>query len=293
MTERGKLETILVATDFSPCAEGAIDWAVEVARTHGAKLLMMHALQAPLLVEADRNRCEEVLAERAEAIRSTGITVESKIFVGSGATASTIVEAAKAAGADLIVAGTNGQTGLLRVYLGGTASHVVRHASCPVMTIHPEHARQHRPIRHILVPTDYSADAALALCEAVRLLGPVSSSLQVVILHVYRLHPHVVYPWTPSAPAHRRSELAHETQRHLEKIAAPLRELGLDIQVVAQEGHPPEVIDAEANRVAADVIAMGTHGRSGLNRLLFGSVAERVLPRAPCPVFTVHTGTKS
>lgn len=58
-------------------------------------------------------------------------------------------------------------------------------------------------------------------------------------------------------------------------------------------GHPAEVIDAEAIRVAADLIAMGTHGRSGLDRLRLGSVAERVLPSAPCPVLTVHTEPSS
>lgn len=293
MAQREHLETILVATDFSASAEGAIDWAVEVARPQGAKLLLVHALEPPLPTEADRSRCEEVLAERAETIRGAGTPVETRLVVGSGAAAQSIIEAAEGAGADLIVAGTRGQTGLQRVYLGSTAAHVVRYATCPVLTVHPDHARQHRPIRHVLVPTDFSADAQLALRESVRVLGPVSAGAQVVILHVYRLHPQVVYPWTPSPPSHRRSELAHETQRHLETIASPLRALGFDVQVVAQEGHPAEVIDAEAVRVAADLIAMGTHGRSGLKRLLFGSVAERVLPLAPCPVLTVHGGATS
>jgi nucleotide-binding universal stress UspA family protein len=299
MAERRRLERILVATDFSASAEGAIDWAVEVARPHGARLLLVHALPSPDVVsaegielpaavyEADRKRSEEELAERARKLRDAGTPVEGRIVVGTPAQA--ILEVAEATGADLVVAGTRGQTGLQRVFLGSTAAQVVRHASCPVLTVHPEHAHRHRPIRHILVPTDYSDDADLALHAAARLLGPVSENARAVLLHVYRLHPAVVYPWTPPPAAHRRGELAHEAQRHLEKLAAPIRALGFDVQIVAQEGHPAEVIDAEARRVDADLIAMGTHGRSGLKRLYLGSVAERVLPSAPCPVLTVHT----
>jgi nucleotide-binding universal stress UspA family protein len=301
MPERTPLESILVASDFSESAEGAIDWAAEVARPHGAKLLLVHALQpptpiapslletAPLPVEvyeADRKRCEEELARRAEGLRARGMVVESRIAVGLPARA--ILEAAEEAHADLIVIGTRGQTGLKRVFLGSTAAHVVRHAACPVLTVHPEDVGQHRPIRHILVPTDYSDDAELALREVTRLLGPVSASARVILLHVYRSRAEI-YPWTPPPVPHRLSALAHETQHHLEAIAAPIRALGFDVQVVAQEGHPAEVIDAEVKRVDADLIAMGTHGRSGLKRLFFGSVAERVLPSAPCPVLTVHT----
>lgn len=286
MAER-KLEAILAATDFSESAEGAIDWAVGVARTHGAKLLLVHALHD----EAERERCREALEERAATLRSSGTPVECRLVVGAAARA--VIEVAEEAAVDLVVAGTRGQTGLKRIYLGSTAARLVRYATCPVLTVHPEHIGQHRPIHRILVPTDYSADAGLALRAAARLLDPALASALVVLLHVYRLHPRVAYPWTPSYPAHRRSELAREARRHLETLAAPLRALGFEVQMVAQEGHPAEVIDAEAIRVAADVIAMGTHGRSGLEHLRFGSIAEHVLPAAPCPVLTVHTEASS
>lgn len=289
MSAREKLHTIVVATDFSESAEVAIDWAVEVARPHGAKLLLMHALQATHV--AERKLCEEALAKRAEKLRSEATSVEGSVVVATEFSAHTIVEAAEGAGADLIVAGSRGQTGLKRVYLGSTAAHLVREATCPVLTVHRESVGQHRPIRHILIPTDYSQDAELALREAARVLGPASGNARVVIVHVYQLP--MVYPWSPQPPTHRRSELAHETQRHLEEMAAPLRAAGFDVQVVAQEGHPADVIEAEAIRVGADLIAMGTHGRTGLKRLLFGSVAERVLPSAPCPVLTVHVETSS
>ena len=289
MSERAHLQTVVVATDFSESAEGAIDWAVEVARPHGAKLLLVHAL--PPTHVAERRLCEEALSKRAEKLRSEVTSVEGSVVVETAPPARTIVDVAERAGADLIVTGSRGQTGLKRIYLGSTTAHLVREATCPVLTVHRESIGQHRPIRQILVPTDYSQDAELALREAARLLGPASAGARVVILHVYHLP--MVYPWSQPPPSHGRSELVHETQRHLEEMAAPLRAAGFEVQVVAQEGHPADVIDAEAIRVGADLIAMGTHGRTGLKRLLFGSVAERILPSAPCPVLTVHVETSS
>jgi nucleotide-binding universal stress UspA family protein len=300
MARREKIETVLVATDFSESAEGAIDWAVEVARPHGAKLVLAHALlppapmvaapeAIPLPVEVyaeDRRRCKEELAERAGRLRGGGSAVDTLLVEGPAARA--LLEASEKCSADLIVAGTRGQTGLKRVFLGSTASLLVRHAKIPVLTVHPEHVKKHRPIRRILVPTDYSDDAELALREAVRVLGAVSASARVVLLHVYRLQREVVYPWTPPPLVHRSNEVAYEARKRLGELAEPIRKLGFDVEVLAQEGYPSEVIDEEAKRIGADLIAMGTHGRSRLRRLVFGSVAERVLPAAPCPVLTVH-----
>src|SRR5262249_42073587 len=131
------------------------------------------AIPLPVEVyEEDRRRCEEELAERAARIRARGTPVETKLIDGAAPRA--LLEAAEQTHADLVVAGTRGQTGLKRVFLGSTASLLVRHATIPVLTVHPEHVRQHRPIHRILVPTDYSDDAELALRESARILGPVS-----------------------------------------------------------------------------------------------------------------------
>jgi len=294
-----KLGTIVVATDFSPSADGAVEWAAELARSHDARLILLHASSPPIPVaapefvplpaaayEEDQARVRKELTQRVEALRARHLTVEGETRAGSPA--DVIVDVAGARHADLIVAGTRGLTGVKRVFLGSKAGRLVRLAPCPVLTVHPEHSGAHRPIRTILVPTDYSDDAELAVREAVRLLGPVSASARVKLLHVYRLQPEVVYPWTPTHIASRSTELVAESMKHLEKIAEPLRRIGFDVELLVHEGYPPDVIDETAKRLGADLIAMGTHGRSGLPRLVLGSVAERVLPGAPCPVLTVH-----
>ena len=74
----------------------------------------------------------------------------------------------------------------------------------------------------------------------------------------------------------------------LRLLSIRLRAEGYDVEAVEREGEPAQIIDDEAREMGADAIAIGTHGRSGLRRLFLGSVAERVLPAAPCPVLTVR-----
>lgn len=298
------LKTVIVATDFSESAEGAVDWAAELARPHGARLLLLHASMPPMpavaapefvplppaAYEADRERVALELNARVEALREKGLAVEGEARTGQAL--DVVLDAAEKESADLIVVGTRGLTGAKRIFLGSTAAQVVRRAPCPVLTVHPEQAKDHRPIQTILVPTDYSADAEKAVREAVRLLGPVSTSAKVKLLHVYRLQPEVVYPWTPPHIAFRASEVVAEATKRMEEIAEPLKRMGFDVELLVHEGYPPDVIDETATKVRADLIAMGTHGRSLLPRLVLGSVAERVLPRAPCPVLTVHHDEK-
>jgi nucleotide-binding universal stress UspA family protein len=300
MAQPSHLATIVAATDFSGGAEGAIDWAAQLARTHGARLVLVHALLPPVsptaapefvplpseIYEEERRAAEESLERRAAALRQAGCTVETDLQIGPAV--STILDAVEGRKADLLVAGTRGLTGFKRILLGSTAARLVREATCPVLTVHPDEAKRHRPIHRILVPTDFSEDAKLALETAGRVLGPVTDHARVTLLHVYRTTHEIVTPWPAPILIEATRDIETEAQKHLEKTAAPLRQLGIDVDLLAREGYPPEVIDEEARRLSADVIAMGVHGRSGLKRLFLGSTAERVLPAAPCPVLTVR-----
>lgn len=303
MAKQAQISTIVAATDFSETAQGAIDWAVQLARTHSARIVLVHSLLPPLsptaapefvplpteVYEEERARAAQALEERAQEIRKSGAgSVETDLRLGSPV--SSLVDAIAHWKGDLLVAGTRGLTGFKRVLLGSTAAHLVRDAACPVLTVHPGEARRHRPIHRILVPTDFSDDAAFALETAGRVVGPVTEHARVTLLHVYRMPHEVVTPWPAPVLIEASRGIAEEALQRLEEIARPLRELGIETDLLAREGYPPEVIDEEARRIGADLIAMGTHGRSGLKRLLLGSTAERVLPAAPCPVLTVRCG---
>jgi nucleotide-binding universal stress UspA family protein len=81
---------------------------------------------------------------------------------------------------------------------------------------------------------------------------------------------------------------SQEAQASLDDLAASLRRPGLAVEAVAREGYPPDIVLEHAAAIGADLIAMGTHGRSGIGRAVLGSTAERVVATATCPVLTVR-----
>lgn len=290
-----EIRTVVVATDFSEDARAALEWAIDVARERGARIVLTHAVAlsspvAPEFVAGDdhwyRALKTSALSELdtwANHVRAQHVAVEADLTYEPAA--SSVVEVAAKHGADLIVIGTRGLTGLRRIFLGSVAARIVRFATCPVVTIHAGQARR-GPVETILLPTDLSDDAARAADAAARVLGD-APQRRVILLHVYR-YP-VVFPTAPAFVLAREiAALVRDAKAQLTKQADRFRERGSAVEVVVEEGVPAESILQHAARHGADLIAMGTHGRSGFDRLFLGSTAERVLPQAPCPVLTVH-----
>ena len=139
-------------------------------------------------------------------------------------------------------------------------------------------------MKTILCPTDFSADAQPAFEVACALAGEGCSSL--VVLHVER-PPLATLGGTTGAPPLPDE---YDRERVWEKLQAiqPAR-AGLAVEHRLEYGDPAAVILKVAEEIGADLIVMGTHGRTGLRRLLMGSMAEQVVRKAPCPVFTVRT----
>lgn len=294
------METILAATDFSVNSAGAADWAEQIARARGARLVLCHAVPPvppataapefialpPEVFEQEEQRAREFLDGEAAKRRSADLTVETRIRVGPAS--QTIVEMAAEEKADLLVVGTRGRTGLERTFLGSVAARCIREAACPVFSVPPHERENLRPIHRLLVPTDFSDDAKLAVDVALKLLGPVSAEMKLTLLHVWRT-PIIFSPWSSFPMPDLERGASEEAKKRLEEVAAPLRAEGYEVDTKERSGEPADEIDRVAGEVGADVIAMGTHGRSGLSRVFLGSVAERTLPTAPCPVLTVHS----
>jgi nucleotide-binding universal stress UspA family protein len=292
------LRTILVATDFSPDAEAAIEWARQLASEHGARLVLVHAVVVgtpaapewvPLTDEfyADAYaKAKEQLDAVAATLRGSGLEVESELTVEP--VVANVLAVAAAHEADLLVAGTRGLTAWKRVVFGSASARLVREARCPVLTTHAEDPGRHRPARTILVPTDFSEDAFRAAEAAARILGKGGPDRRLVLLHVYR------YPvFFAAAPqpvlASSMEAVVDAAQQEMARLAERFAAGGLHVDTRIVEGEPAKTILRHAVELGADVIAMGTHGRSGIDRLLLGSTAERVVSAAPCPVLTVRT----
>lgn len=146
-----------------------------------------------------------------------------------------------------------------------------------------------RTISHVLVPIDFSSTSELALDYAATLASRFGASLH--LLHVVE-EPFVGGPWTSEAylagvPAMRAS-LIDEAARKLSRLLPQVERKSVAARSEVRVGRPSDVIRGVAEEGAFDLIVMGTHGRTGMAHLLLGSVAERMLRTAPCPVLTVR-----
>lgn len=148
-----KVGRILVPTDFSPGAEPALRWAAAFAGAFGAEIILLHVLDLRLAAlmgmpdMAPIPAMDELLrtanAEAEQQLRALGAQFpDARTILREGAPRSVILEVAKAEGADLIVMGTHGRTGLSHMFFGSVAEHVVRHSRVPVLTARQEDVAQ-------------------------------------------------------------------------------------------------------------------------------------------------------
>lgn len=290
------LRTIVAATDFSANAGVALAWAERLARQHHATLVLVHAFQAEPIVLPElggllrahhdeiRARMLAQLEREAEKARSGGVRVDSEL--ADGTASEVVIAAAQRREADLVVVGTRGHNSWGRLLLGSTAARLVRQARCPVLTIH-ETDGPPRMFRTVLVPTDLSKDAALATDAAARVVGGIGGDRRVVLLHAYDV-PYQATCLPAPVLMDAISAVDATVKRAIEKLASKLRDTGINVDAVPCTGYPPQIVLQQAASIGADLIAMATHGRSGMDRLFLGSTAEVVLGSATCPVLTVR-----
>jgi nucleotide-binding universal stress UspA family protein len=141
-------------------------------------------------------------------------------------------------------------------------------------------------VRKILCPIDFSRHAELVVEWAAHLAEEHASEL--ILLHVYHLPVEFQQLEGAYLPSDFWDSVKEEAEQSLARYGNALRKQGLVVRDVAREGYPASVIEEEAHREKADMIVMGSRGMSGLKHLLLGSIAKRVVQKAPCPVLTVN-----
>jgi len=299
--------SILVLLDGSPFAEHALPCAYEIAQRSGAtlRLVHVHTLSAtPIHVEGqpvidenlaslsrehERMYLEQVKARLPEVYAEIDITVqvldrsvESIVNESLGAFLAAHIATT---GIDLVVMTTHGRGGLARFWLGSVADMLVRLTNVPILLIRPTENPPdfaHPPVfQQILVPVDGSVlseqiiEPALALGELLQ----AEYTLLLVVEPLYADYNLITHTTTLDAEAIQRA------QSYLATLA---QRLGTENRSIATRfilaENPAVVILEHAQRHANDLIAMATHGRSGVKRLLIGSVADKVLRGATTPV---------
>lgn len=241
------------------------------------------AVQADMA--ADRERRQQFLDTAAARVEGPGRTVATEIIAGRPA--SSIVEAARAAQADLVVLGSHGRGALGSAVLGSVAAEVVEYAATPVLVVRTPAASR------LVLADDGSPSAAAAKALLGRMPG--FRGLPVRVVSVSERQPGW-YGWLQPEAATEIQALEEaiqaDSREHASVAAASADELsaaGLVAEGVAPVGDPaPEIVRA-AEAFHADLIVMGTRGQTGFERLLLGSVARKVLERAHCSVLVIRT----
>jgi len=287
--------TILFAADFSENSKEAFRAACVLAVENQTRLIVLHVVEPDWVPEdpvyfgqpivqyfATRDeRRHEALKRKLGEVFTSSHPMDVQYHTKEGDAPAEILRMADEIGSDLIVMGTHGSTGLRRLLAGSVAMAVLRGAHCPILALRP-HVRplKAEEIRVILHPTDFS-DGSEAALRVARLLAR-ERGARLILLHV-----------APSE-AFMKGAMPAELDAGYSRDAlesARERTDGSDLKYPVEtwfsRGMAPEEIVRVAEEVGCDLIVMGTHGRTGLGRLLMGNTAESVLPEANCPVMIV------
>lgn len=293
-----KIETVLIGTSLTEASDQVVRAGLKVARAANARVVLVHAgssqmvyggapyvPELPEVVEAQKENLRRKMEGQAHLL---GIRPEERAgtFLELGPAHQVLVETVKATAADLIVVGA-AEEPILAKLLGSTADRVVRKATCPVLVVRRELPM---PPARVLVPVDLSLLSAEALREGLEVLGflarergPEATLPEVeafcVITH---LDQHLFAP--EEAPEQAERKVRQDLGRFLALHAA-----GSPFEVVPRtaSGYVEDEILLRIRTWEPDLVVLGTHGRSGFERFLLGSVATRIVHNGDANVLIV------
>jgi nucleotide-binding universal stress UspA family protein len=274
---RLKLDTVLVATDFSPASKRAMSYATSIARRHGSKLLVAHVASS----RSERAVMDGWRAGQA-AVTQDYIAghldqIEHQLVVKSGDIWPALAQMVSEHGADLIVVGTRGRTGVRKLILGSVAETIFRQSPVPVLTVGPnaQQASARGPER-ILAATGFAPHSVLAVRYAVQLAQELRSSL--ALMHVI------------TDPAEEgRPDIKAEREARLRSLVASNAHLDTPPTFFLEAGSATEKIVAAAARWKANLIVLGLrHVEESSRGEKTWARAYEVVRQARCPVMTIR-----
>lgn len=287
------LKRLVVPLDGSPLAEHALPYAAALARILAARVTLLYARWSAVLPDETAPDLDAV----ARRLRADGVEADTHLChmprVEDAGRA--ILEAASGLEAGLIVMATHGRGGLGRLLYGSVADQVLRQATLPVLLVPPMAERPFpadRPLR-ILVPLDGSAAAEGILAPLQALVQP--SGAELVVLRVVDSIDYVRPHGDDCDPCRRARARGEEpdiepirARRYVDEVVGRLRTAGLTAEPQTVIGGAAATIVSVAREQGADLIAMATHGRGGMARLVLGSVATATLRQASVPILLVR-----
>ncbi len=301
------IKKILLPMDFSRCSEQAFSHALYLAKQYGAELHLLHAivmyeneLYCPPYTSSDRREIYHHLKKNAkgkqvELLSSHDVdNVEVKVAQKKGISAAPVImQYAEDRNIDLIVMGTHGRRGLGHLFLGSITEEVVRCALCPVLTIR-EKKKETAPhaLRSILVPLDFSEHSKVSLLHAKGIANSYHADLRLLHVVEQTTFP-VFYPAGMQSILAAKKKAKESSEKVMVSYLEDVGEIKRKEIVSVVEGHAASDIVKYAKDHETDMIVIATHGLTGFQHMLIGSVTEKVVRMAPCPVFVVKAYGKS
>jgi len=280
-----QLKSILLPTDFRLASIAASRIAAQIAETFGARVIVLHVVDSkpcsldvlPYLLDNGRTLLRRF--EKEAALEHMNISDAS---VAHGSPAERILRKAEEIDADLILMGAGEPTYGEPFAMGPVAEAVTQHARQPVLAVRPE--RQLGSFQRILCPVDCSPVSRRALNNAIRLARAFQGRLIVKTVIPDPIHVAAV----KEAAAVLDAQHERAWRSHFEEFLEGLDFADVERAVDVRRGVPHRQIVAAAREHDCDLIVMGATGRTGLLRLLMGTVTRRVLQDLPCSILTVH-----
>lgn len=281
-------EKILVPLDGSDLAEAALPAVKEIARTLGSRVMLLN------VCDMSEDKCD-VYQDYLNML-ALKVTEETKkkssATLAHGDAAAEIVKYIDANKISLTVMATHGRSGISHWAIGSVAEKVVREANRPIMLLRSQQqcASDTAILSKIIVPLDGSkiGEAALRYVEALAK----KANTEIVLLHILEKQYHFAtaadsYVQVPYSSAEMKPAKV-AAQAYLGSVANRLAKKGLNVRTVMREGKAAESIIDFAQQSGINLIAMSTHGRSGISRWVFGSVTDKIIHSSCARVMVVR-----
>jgi nucleotide-binding universal stress UspA family protein len=297
---------ILVPLDGSALAERALAPAVNLAERDDAELVLLRVLVLEKMLVPDthvpggynllwpdqslteaRTAAEHYLRDQRRGCVSAD--VRAQLQVVEGGVAETIVDVAADRQADLIVMSSHGYSGVTRWMLGSIAERVLHSAACPVLVM-----RSPRPLQHVLIPLDGSDLSERALEPALSLAAGLEARVTLLraVPIVSRAEKDRLDALERGLGDRLESEMHQQAETYLHTMLANYPTPGVTAQTAVVFEPAAEAILHYAETHAVDLIAMSTHGHTGLRRWVYGSVTEKVLHSTPHSMLVIRPRTQ-
>lgn len=273
------MKKILVPTDFSECAEHAVEVAASLARKMDARLYILHVMDIPVY---DRNDSFQSYSDTAEGIFWMKLVKKrfkelfAKPFLKQvnaievlqfDGVYETITEQAAEHGIDLIVMGSHGDTGAHEVFIGSNTEKVVRLAECPVLTV--KKRNESFDVKQVVFASNFFGEAKE---NFERLFS---------FIRAFDAHVHLVKVITPD-----QFESTAYTEKLMQEFIDEWKLKNYTTHIFNERTVHAGILEA-SKRVGADLIAMETHGRSGFARFVYGSQTESIVNHSEIPVLSM------